>query len=113
MLPAYLGSTALLPPERPFRASSSGSLLGFLQPRSGDPVASVSSSFPSRRTLGGFPRSSGKVRSEPRQAAGKLECPRFPHASGIPVAVVSRPRRGGQFRRRGHSESRYDAGKLE
>jgi hypothetical protein len=48
-------STASLPSERPFRASSSGSLLEFLQSRSCDRSASVSSSFPSRRNLGGSP----------------------------------------------------------
>ena len=54
-LVACLGSTAPLPPERPFRASLSGSLLEFLQPRSHDRGASVSSSFPSHLTLGGSP----------------------------------------------------------
>ncbi len=47
MLVASPDSTAPLPPERLFRASSSGSLLEFLQPRSHDRGASVSSSFPS------------------------------------------------------------------
>ncbi len=55
MMAACLGSTAPLPPERPFRASSSGNLREFLQPRSYDRSTSVSSGFPSHLSLGGSP----------------------------------------------------------
>ena len=41
--------------ERPFRAPPGGSLLEFPRPRSSDRGALVSSSFPSRQSLGGFP----------------------------------------------------------
>ena len=81
MLGACLGSTVSLPSERPFRASSSGSLLEFLQPRSFDRGASVSSSFPLFSGSVG-PRSSSKVRSEPMQALEIRMSPFFPPRFG-------------------------------
>ena len=76
MLTACLGSTAPLPSERPFRSSASGSLLEFLQ--RGHTTAmlqSVPAFLLTSASVG--PRFSGKARSEPRQAAGKLDYPRL------------------------------------
>ena len=61
--------TASLPclSERPFRARPSGTLLEFLQLRSDDRRASVSSSFPSRPSLGGHPAPSATCAQPPTQ----------------------------------------------
>ena len=61
--------TASLPclSERPFQARPSGNLLEFLQLRSNDRRASVSSSFPSQPSLGGHPAPSATYAQLPTQ----------------------------------------------
>jgi hypothetical protein len=64
---ACQGSTAPLPSERPFRTSSSGSLLEFLQPRFPNRELQSVPAFPLAEASVGT-RSFGKVHSEPKQA---------------------------------------------